>query len=93
MIEIDTLSLREAGKDIVSLTQNYSEYIDKVFSRISGMSSNDGTWSGTSARRFRTIAALDNRQYRKLGDCLNNYGEHLKKTSDAIEELCRRIKY
>lgn len=93
MIEIDTISLSEAGKDIVSLTQNYSEYIKKVFSRISEMSSFDGTWSGTAARRFRTIATLDNKQYKKLGDCLMNYGEHLKKTSETIEELCRRIKY
>lgn len=93
MIEIDTISLREAGNDIITLSGSYRENISAAFQRISNMPSTTGEWTGPAATKFAVIANLDSQQYRKFASALEAYGKALVASADEIEVLCRNIKY
>lgn len=92
MLEINTEGLRECGKDITSLSNDYSEKINKIFSRIDGMSSLTGEWRGEAATKFICVANMDNPQYRNFGKIISSYGNYLNKVANRIETLCIEVK-
>ena len=92
MILIDTNKIRDYGKDILYLTDNYSSFIEKIFNRIEGMNESGGAWYGNSASTFIKVSLIDRLQYRKMADVLNANAKCLIKIADKFDEVIRSIR-
>lgn len=92
VIEVDTLRLRDKGKDMLSQSNNYLENVKYIFDKIDDIDGDEKAWSGNSALRFKTVAGLDYRQYNQFGLYLRDYSNFLINSADSIESLCERVK-
>lgn len=85
LINIDSIKMRECGKDIVSVSSTLNELFNEFFSRISNMPINTGEWVGKSADEFVRLARIDKAQYINFNNDLYNLGKFLIEQSYNLE--------
>ncbi len=91
MIELDSEIIRECGNDIKRLSNDYYQVMNKMFSRIEGMNTQTGEWTGLSASRFIANSVFDSQQYRNFSNSLKGYAQSLINTANKIDVLCREV--
>ena len=85
--QMDTIKLKECGKDIINLTQELNEALTTLFTRIDNMPTVTGEWVGDSANEFVRILNIEKKDYIALKNNLADYGKLLLNTSEKLE-LC-----
>lgn len=91
MEKIDTVKLKENGKDILYLKNELNEEINALYTRISNISTNTLEWIGPSSNSFIQRCNLEKSQYNKLIDSLNKYGNYLVDVADEYEMEIRKL--
>lgn len=85
-IDIDTVKMRENGKDIMQLTSDLNEVLTALYKRIELMPSSTSEWTGVSAFEFVRQLNVEKIEYFKMKDILYNYGKTLINSADEIDE-------
>ena len=83
--QMDTIKLKECGKDIINLTRELNEALTMLFTRINNMPILTGEWVGNSANQFVTILNIEKKDYIALKDNLAEYGKLLLTASEKLE--------
>jgi len=91
IINIDTLKLRENGKDFLLNANEFKSKNISIFNKILNMEAN-GEWVGSSAKQFVNNTNSDKEQYSKLADALIEYGNFMNNAATKVEDLCREIR-
>lgn len=91
-MEIDTVKMRDCGKDIISLTGELNITIEAMFNRLSNMPINTKEWVGNSSLEFVRIANLDKIQYLELKKALYQYGKYLIDCADYLEKTINEVR-
>jgi len=89
-LNVDTNSLKESGRDIISLTTELNEEFQALFSRISNMSNRTFEWVGASADEFIRRTNIEKAQYAKLVNILKQYGKLLIDVADEYEIVSKQ---
>lgn len=84
-IQVDTVKMRNAGNDIIRLTNEFNEAINTLYSRISSINSSNGGWSGAAADEFIRRSNVEKKQYVALKDELLKCGKVLINAADKYE--------
>ena len=90
-VDINTNNIRQAGNDIISLTNEIKAILDDTFTMISNMCLETGEWQGTSAEEFVSLANVDRSNYNRLNQEINNFGKYLIDYSNNMESLISRV--
>jgi len=90
-INIDTVKMRDCGKDIMNLAESLNGTIEAMFSRISNMQIRS-EWIGDSSGLFTKLAEADKAQYIALKNSLYAYGSYLVDCAEQFEKTAREIK-
>lgn len=90
-VNIDTTSLADHGKSIISLSNELQVVINSLFDKIHNMPITTGEWIGQSAEKFAKTADNDRAQY--LGFCkeIYNYGKFLVEYSESTDESIKGV--
>lgn len=91
-INVDTIKMRECGKDIIKITNTLNELYNGLFSRISNMPTNTGEWVGESADKFVTLANIDKVQYLNYNNEIAKMGKLLVDYSYKFENDCNNVR-
>lgn len=91
-INIDTIKIRECGKDIIDLSLELNEIITTMFNRIQNIQNTTGEWIGTSASDFINNSNIDKLQYLKMQDAIYKNGKYLMDYADLMERLISEVK-
>lgn len=86
-INVDTVKLRECGKDIMLLTSELNELLNSLYSDIENVS-----WSGNAANNFKRKLNNEKVCYVSLKDNIYSYGKLLCDAADQIEVGIDKIK-
>lgn len=86
-INVDTVKLRECGKDIMSLTSELTELLNSMYSEIEKVA-----WTGYAANEFKKKINIEKVYNIALKDNLYNYGKLLYNAADQIEASINKIK-
>lgn len=86
-INVDTIKLRECGKDIMLLTSELNELLDSLYSDIE-----NAPWSGSSAIEFKRKLNNEKVCYISLKDNIYSYGKLLCNAADQIEAGIDKIR-
>ena len=91
-IDIDTIKIRECGKDIISLSIEMKEIIDTMFKRINNINISTGEWLGDSADLYIKEALIDKIQYLNMQDSIYKNGKYLIEYSDNMERIANEVR-
>ena len=91
-INVDTVKIRECGKDIMELSIELNEIINTMFNRINNMSNASGEWIGTSANDFIQLAKIDRIQYLNMKDSIYTSGKYLVDYANTMERVINEVK-
>lgn len=83
--KVDTVKLRETGKDIIKLTNELNEVFNLLFSRINNMPVTTKEWTGNAALEFVRKINIERKYYNAFKDNLCSYGKLLTIVSDKLE--------
>lgn len=83
--QIDTIKLRECGKDIITLTTELNELLNSLFLRISNVPVTSHEWTGNAANEFVRKLNIEKKYYVALKNNLNDYGKLLVNAADKLE--------
>lgn len=83
--EVDTVKLKTAGEQLVSLTNEYGAIIEEIFEKIAKMSDESGFWIGKTADYYRSQSMIDKNQYIQLENELLEESKILIIAAEAIE--------
>ena len=86
-INIDTIKLRECGKDIMSLTSELNELLNAMYGEIE-----KAPWTGNAANEFKKRLNVEKVYNIALKDNLYSYGKLLYNAADQIEACINKIK-
>ena len=89
---IDVDRLREAGQDLASLTSEFNEEINALFTRISNMNTKTFEWVGPSSNEFIRRANIEKIQYMKLIESLNKYSRILIDCADSYSAEINKVR-
>lgn len=84
-INIDTVKMRENGKDIMRLTSDLNELLISLYKRIELMPTTTLEWTGNSAFEFVRKLNVEKIDYFKMKDILYKYGKTLIESAEEIE--------
>lgn len=90
-IHIDTVKLKECGKDIVSLSSELYEIIDTMFKRINNVNKVTGEWVGISATDFVNKANVDKVQYLMMQNQIYQHGKYLIDYANMMENVIKEM--
>jgi len=86
-INVDTVRLRECGKDIMSLTSELNELFILMYNEIDKVQ-----WSGIAANEFKRKLGVEKVYNIALKDNLYKYGKLLYDAADQFEVCINKIK-
>lgn len=86
-INVDTIKLRECGKDIMSLTAELNELLISMYGAIE-----KAPWSGNAASEFKRRLNIERAYNIALKDNIYNYGKLLYNAADKIEASVNKMK-
>lgn len=84
-INMDTVKMRENGKDIMQLTSDLNELLINLYKRIELMPSTTLEWTGNSAFEFVRRLNVEKTEYFKMKDILYKYGKALVDSAEEVE--------
>lgn len=83
-MNIDTVKIKQCGKDIVELTKELNEIIDDLYTKLINISAN-GQWQGNSAIAYSNKASLERLDALEFTKKLTEYGVGLMDLSTKYE--------
>lgn len=87
-INIDTVELKEIGKEIMMLTSELNVLLDSLYSEIG-----NAPWSGIAANEFKKKMNNEKVCYISLKDNIYSYGKLLYDAADQFDLSINEIKY
>ena len=91
-INVDTVKLKECGKDIMTISTEIGNELENLFERIAQMPTVTKEWVGQGAIAYAQKAQAEKIQYMQLKDTLYNYGKYLVDCSNKIDTEVNNIK-
>lgn len=88
-LNVDTVKLKESGKDIIALTRELNEEFEMLFTRISNMGTRTLEWIGPSSEKFIKRTNIEKTQYVKLVNTLNKYGKVLVEVASNYDRVVK----
>lgn len=90
-IKVDTVKLKECGKDIMILSKNLNEILDSLYDRVTKMPTVTNEWTGNSAQQFVSNLNKEAKYYTALNNNIYKYGKILYNTSERIDEINKEL--
>ncbi|MEG1495121.1 MAG: hypothetical protein RR047_03240 [Bacilli bacterium] len=91
-LKVDTVKMRECGKDITNLGKELNEALNQLYTRISNMPDTTGEWTGPSATEFVRKINIDSIQYRQFSNNIVEYGKFLLTEAEEIDNATNHLK-
>ena len=92
-LNVDTTKLREAGNEIIKLSNEFNSNVNDLFDRLVKMPIVSNEWVGESAQEFSRIANVEKIDYMNLRKSLYSYGKFLVDTAEDIERAIQECSY
>lgn len=92
-MNVDTIKIREAGAELISLSNELNSNINDLFERLVKIPTSSFEWVGASALEFSRIANVEKIDYINLRKCLYNYGKFLLDVSEEMERAIKECSY
>lgn len=80
---VNTMELESIASELVSLSNEYTEEINKLFARLTAVPTETKEWTGTQAKKYCSIISRDKNALLEVGKQLKYIGEKIK--NDASE--------
>ncbi len=86
MVNINTGYTKEAGTDIIRLTDEINSIINEIFRLIDTV-----PWEGSGVATFKSKAKLDKGNYLKFTNDMKEYGKFLVEYASDMERVVSRV--
>ena len=90
-IKVDTLKLKECGKDIMNLSTELNEVLLSLYDRLNKMPVSTGEWTGNSAGEYVQKLNIEKKYYLGLKNNIYKYGKLLYDTAYQIEKINKEL--
>lgn len=90
MLSVDTEKIKKSGLDIVKLSNDFSEIVENLYSKIYNMPFVTGEWVGASAEYFSKTAILEKKDVVLFSNLLHKFGEELIDSAEKYEKEIRK---
>lgn len=90
-IKVDTLKLKECGKDIMNLSTELNEVLLSLYDRLNKMPVSTGEWTGNSAVEYVQKLNIEKKYYLGLKNNIYKYGKLLYDTAYQIEKINKEL--
>ncbi len=80
----DTVEMEEIAKELVKLSNNYIDEINKLFERLSEVPEITKEWQGDQSKKYHNIIARDKNPLVDVGNHLKYIGEKISKDAREI---------
>lgn len=90
-IKVDTVKLKECGKDIMNLTSELNDVLFSLYERINKMPTTTGEWTGNAAKTFVANLNIEKKYYLALKNNIYNYGKLLYDSAYALEQINKEL--
>ena len=90
-INVDTVKLKECGKDIMALTTELKEVLFSLYNRIDKMPSTTGEWTGNAAKDFVYRLNIEKKYYLALNNNIYKYGKILYESAYNLEQVTKEL--
>ena len=85
-LKVDTIKLKECGKDIMVLATELNEVLFSLYDRISKMPTTTGEWTGDAAIEFVNKLNIEKKYYLALKNNIYKYGKILYDSANSFEQ-------
>ena len=89
---VDTVRMRECGRDIIRLSEDFRITMDTMFDRINNMPINTREWVGSASVEYAMRASREKSQYMELRLALYSYGNYLIECANHYEASINRTR-
>ena len=90
-INVDTVKLKECGKDIMALTTELNEVLFNLFERINKIPVTTREWTGNAANEFVYKLNIEKKYYLALNNNIYRYGKILYESSCNLEQITKEL--
>lgn len=92
MINVDTVKLRDCGKDVLVASDKYSANIRDLYERMYNVPSKTREWVGVGATNYANNIYKERVQYLNYGNSLKKMGQAMIDYADDIEKAVSKTK-
>ena len=85
-VNVDTVKLKECGKDIMTLTTELNEVLFSLYDRIGKMPTTTREWTGNAAIEFVNKLNIEKKYYLALKNNIYKYGKILYEGASSLEQ-------
>ena len=86
-INVDIEKVKNAGKDIISLSSALTNMVDNFYSRISDIPEKTKEWVGVESEKYVQLCLREQEVYINLFNSLSLLGESLVSYSEDLEAM------
>jgi len=90
-IRVDTVKLKECGRDIMTLTTELNDVLFSLFDRINKMPITTGEWTGNAAKEFVYRLNIEKKYYLALNNNIYKYGKILYDGAGDLEQVIQEL--
>lgn len=91
-IYVDTIKMREKGKEILNEVESLKTVIDALFERISNIPVGTEEWVGERAQEYVSITLKDKPTFVAYANDLYKYGKYLIDCADYLDKKLATIR-
>lgn len=81
---VNTTEIESIASDLISLSNEYIDEINKLFVRLSEVPSETKEWTGTQANKYYNVISSDKQSFLEVGNKMRYIGNKIKSDSMAI---------
>lgn len=85
----DTSIIKDAGKKIIDLSNEYNLIITNFFKKLSTFPYNTKEWTGKPAEQYAEYVSLDKKQYTDFAETIKSFGNKIMNASDSMEKCIK----
>lgn len=99
-LNVDTVKMKECGKDIMNLSVELNEVLIALFERINNINNTDyidknefAVWVGEGSKKFVEMINREKNDYFILKSILYEYGKYLVESSEKLNSAIESSRY